>query len=219
MKTRNGFTLVELLVVIAIIAALIALLFPVLVLARENGRKAACMYNLHQIGLGIALYTQDYDDFLPCAPDPDTKALLIRCHEWVYFDPVIMQRVAAQPDIRFLLQPYGVAFALYRCPDDWIDPTTIKACLHPKTTAFDSWGTSYRFLDELGLSVVSLNEFPNSAEDELMEDGLCWHNQVDRDSCTLGFWDVLFADFHVKMSTFSQRLQALQNSVGIIGEQ
>ena len=62
---HNGFTLIELLVVIAIIAILAAILFPVFARARENARRASCMSNLKQIGLGIMQYTQDYDEHMP----------------------------------------------------------------------------------------------------------------------------------------------------------
>jgi prepilin-type N-terminal cleavage/methylation domain-containing protein/prepilin-type processing-associated H-X9-DG protein len=61
---RKGFTLIELLVVIAIIALLAAILFPVFARARENARKSSCMNNLKQIGLGLAQYTQDYDEMI-----------------------------------------------------------------------------------------------------------------------------------------------------------
>lgn len=59
---RSGFTLIELLVVIAIIAILAAILFPVFARARENARRASCQSNLKQLGLGMAQYTQDYDE-------------------------------------------------------------------------------------------------------------------------------------------------------------
>jgi len=58
----RGFTLIELLVVIAIIALLAAILFPVFARARENARKSSCLNNLKQIGIGLAQYTQDYDE-------------------------------------------------------------------------------------------------------------------------------------------------------------
>jgi prepilin-type N-terminal cleavage/methylation domain-containing protein/prepilin-type processing-associated H-X9-DG protein len=67
LNRRKAFTLIELLIVIAIIALLAAILFPVFARARESARRASCLSNLKQIGLGIMQYTQDYDDRLPQA--------------------------------------------------------------------------------------------------------------------------------------------------------
>jgi prepilin-type N-terminal cleavage/methylation domain-containing protein/prepilin-type processing-associated H-X9-DG protein len=55
-RHRPGFTLIELLVVIAIIAVLIALLLPAVQAARESARRAKCVNNLRQIGLGMHNY-------------------------------------------------------------------------------------------------------------------------------------------------------------------
>jgi prepilin-type N-terminal cleavage/methylation domain-containing protein/prepilin-type processing-associated H-X9-DG protein len=65
MKRRGGFTLIELLVVIAIIAILAAMLMPVFAQAREKARAAACLTHMKQVGLGLQMYTQDYDEMLP----------------------------------------------------------------------------------------------------------------------------------------------------------
>ncbi len=62
---RKGFTLIELLVVIAIIAILAAILFPVFAKAREKARQTSCLSNLKQIGLGLLMYSQDYDEMWP----------------------------------------------------------------------------------------------------------------------------------------------------------
>jgi len=68
MRTRkSGFTLIELLVVIAIIAILAAILFPVFAQAREKARSISCLSNMKQIGLGMAMYIQDYDEQTPAA--------------------------------------------------------------------------------------------------------------------------------------------------------
>ena len=62
---KKGFTLIELLVVIAIIAILAAILFPVFAQAREKARGATCLSNAKQLGTGLQLYVDDYDETLP----------------------------------------------------------------------------------------------------------------------------------------------------------
>jgi len=60
-------------VVIAIIAILAAILFPVFAQARESARQTACLSNQKQLGTGLMMYAQDYDETLPAWPFSSKK--------------------------------------------------------------------------------------------------------------------------------------------------
>jgi prepilin-type N-terminal cleavage/methylation domain-containing protein len=59
---KKAFTLIELLVVIAIIAILAAILFPVFAQAKLAAKKTADLSNMKEIGIGMQIYLNDFDD-------------------------------------------------------------------------------------------------------------------------------------------------------------
>ena len=63
MQKRHSFTLIELLIVVAIIAILAGMLMPALGRARSAGRTTACINNEKQIGIAMAFYADDYEDY------------------------------------------------------------------------------------------------------------------------------------------------------------
>lgn len=66
MKQNKGFTLIELLVVIAVIVALTVILVPVFTpQMKESAREINCLSNMKQLGTGLAMYVQDYDETYP----------------------------------------------------------------------------------------------------------------------------------------------------------
>jgi prepilin-type N-terminal cleavage/methylation domain-containing protein/prepilin-type processing-associated H-X9-DG protein len=77
---RRGFTLIELLVVIAIIAILAAILFPVFAQARDSARKTTCLSNQKQVGTGVMMYLQDFDERYPTL---DAGAYLVLIQPYV----------------------------------------------------------------------------------------------------------------------------------------
>lgn len=66
-RRDSGFSLVELIVVVAVIAILSAVIFPVVMSAKENSRKTTCLCNLMQLGKGIRLYADQWNDHFPIA--------------------------------------------------------------------------------------------------------------------------------------------------------
>lgn len=77
-RASRAFSLVDVLVSIAVIGVLMALLLPTLSHIRESTRRIICQSNLRQVGLGVAQYAEENDDYL--APsrfysEPDTLPL------------------------------------------------------------------------------------------------------------------------------------------------
>jgi len=104
---KRGFTLIELLVVIAIIAILAAILFPVFAQAREQARTTSCLSNNKQLGTGMMMYLQDYDENFPS-------------WNWNFFCGGGNNGAPRDSGAfwTMAIYPYVKNAALYKCPDD-----------------------------------------------------------------------------------------------------
>ncbi|MGI5819996.1 MAG: type II secretion system protein [Armatimonadota bacterium] len=127
---RRGFTLIELLVVIAIIAILAAILFPVFARAREKARQSSCLSNAKQIGLGMQMYIQDYDERFP---------------DLYYNLDVPPGRV----DVVMCLEPYIMNLAIWDCP------SAARETRKPDFVALNHWSYGYnRRLNRVKLATI-----------------------------------------------------------------
>ncbi len=83
-----------------VIAILAAILFPVFAQAREKARAISCISNTKQIGLGLIMYSQDYDEQMTPA--------------WIGYPTYGFPGVARWMDV---IQPYVKNTQIFSCPD------------------------------------------------------------------------------------------------------
>ena len=108
---KRAFTLIELLVVIAIVAILAAILFPVFAQAKAAAKRAACLSNQKQLGVGLMLYMGDADDRLP--DRRDLKAALPGGYKpWTSWPPSDPRAGWAT----VILSPYLKIHEITQCP-------------------------------------------------------------------------------------------------------
>jgi len=194
---KSAFTLIELLVVIAIIAILAAILFPVFARARENARRASCMNNLKQIGLGMMMYVQDYDEKYPIASYHESSDLLsypsgaISTANWI---------------VR--MYPYVKSVQVFNCPSS--SGTPWKGGTDASTTV--SYGANIRILPA-DIPPTALASIEKPSETLLLADStgtnpyviyetyIASRYMIDRH---LDGANIVYADGHVKWHKMSR---------------
>ena len=204
----RAFTLMEMLVVLAVIALFAVIVMPALTRAHRSANRATCFNNIHQCGLAVSMYIEDYDNVFPTyrvdthyAAQPES---LLEWHD------AFCRAAGGQPDqISWvsLTRPYASArsHALQSStPNNGMD---VYYC--PEDDARNAAATSYEF------KMLLATGLPLSQIHSLAATTLLWEQWAFHGETVLSEYDrraemnMVFVDGHTAWVRLSSTTNAL----------
>jgi prepilin-type processing-associated H-X9-DG protein len=173
---------------------------PVFGRVREKARSASCQSNLKQLGMGISMYTQDWERY-PRGLDAGDKSMP---EIWADNSEAASVNFNETPMLHEVLSPYIKGPQVWGCPSDtgYDYDDIINRTMNPpvRPSSFAMYGLSYAYRTELTFLNLNEESLPRPAETNVLCDSHGgWHggslNPFDRQTKR---YNMLFADNHVK---------------------
>jgi prepilin-type processing-associated H-X9-DG protein len=195
-KYIKAYTRIEILVVIAIISTLAAILFPVFARVKGKAREAVCLSNLKQLGSGVFMYCQDYDDHFPWGVDAIDK------YTESWSGSTFKKDIKSMDFLSVVLKPYMNSRDIWLCPSSNGVVTSEKYTCDYNINMTKEEKMSYLYTTILPISRKNISNVTgtflgiemNTSEIGVIYDGnSIWHDANRR--------NVFFADGHASSVT------------------